>query len=307
MYCARLKRQKNIDHVLAETDKELYPLVAIIRALREEDEDLMYENITDFIYSFTNTSDVICVLKFLSRHLGSSSLYPHIAKEFLENHLLDDDIAKVVTPGQFDEVIRLAYPFARLRMSEDDRLTWLIMTCETYNFRPMVVPPILYCMQIDRTLVLPFVRNYLTKFDKLDKRILDLLTKKDNQEIFGFVSNNILAQLSAASPKKKTAFPFSALTADDKKKLLTWAYHRKKDVPASEILRRQIDEALVIYNRLKDVMLARGPLITHSQLRARLRKIPNIKIRTIVARLLERQYKKATARFTHNIVNHKQS
>jgi len=305
MYCEQLNKYQGVKQLLrAETDKQFLPFIAIIKALRENDEDLMYENITDFIYSFTKTLDVICVLKFLSTHLASSPLYPHIAKEFLENHVLDDDIAKVATSGQIEKVVRLAYPFARLRMSEDDRLTWLVMMYETYRFSKSVIPAILYCLQSDRTLVQPFVRNYLTRFDNLDKRILALLTTKDNQDIFRFISRNIVAQLSASSPKKRTAFPFSALTVQDKKRLLTWAYHRKKDMPTSEILRRQVDEALVIYNRLKEAMMARGVLMTRSQLRSRIRKISNIKIRDIVARLLERQYKKAEERHQRDVVRY---
>ena len=295
-YCALLKNhQQGIEKVLSEKDKRFSPFLEIVRALRDNDEDRMYENITTFIYSFTDAADVICVLNFLSRHLGSVLLYRHVAQEFLENYVLDGDTASRITPAQLDRIVRLAYPVARPRMAEDDRLTWLITMYEMYNSRQEVIPTILYCLRQDHSLVLPFVRNYLTRFDTLDRRILELLRKEDNQTLFGFVTNNIMGQLSARSPERHK-FPFHTMTAGDKKRLLQWAYTRKKSpMAASEIRRRQIEEALVIYNRLRDTMRpeSHAPVITLAELRERVRKISNTKIRSIILRLLKRDRRKA--------------
>lgn len=299
--CSFIRKYENMSKVLAvqaQDDVSVRSFINITRAIKENDESLYWENINDFIFGIDNPKDILCVIEFYNLHARRRPLYTHFAKEVLENYILDADNISSIRPNELKTIITQLYPRIKPVMSRDDRLTWLSSLYEVLSYDRSAGPLLVFCLENDRQLVLPFMQHHISRYKDLDGRVLGMLSSAQNNALFKYVVENVMKDLGKNAT---TRSQFKEMSMREKRELLQWAFdrttHRSKT--SSRPYARSAHDTALINNIMSALRNDDVPLMTVGQLRELSRKIQNPSVRDVATRLLQRLHRRRTTR--HNI------
>jgi hypothetical protein len=278
-----------------DEDVSIRSFINISRAIKENDEAFYWENINDFIFSIDNPKDVICVIEFYNTHARRRPLYAHLAKEILENYVLDQDNISAMRPHDLKTIITQLYPRIKPVMSKDDRLTWISSLYEVLAYDRSAVPLLLFCLEDDRQLVLPFMQHHISRYKEIDRRVLSMLSAEENDALFQYIVKNVMKDLGKHA---MTRSQFKDMPMREKRNLLQWAFNRTthRSKTSSRPSARSLHDTTLMNNIMSALRNDDIPLMTVGQLRELTRKIQNPSVRDVVTRLLQRLHHRRTTR-----------